>query len=293
MLISAYGFSSLCLIAALALAIALLLRIIDSKLRLLRVIPSPLKGWQHLCQRFVTKLYRKERSANALRMRSRILMFSLIVAAFIIGTLLSELLFIIDHDYLDIILLGLLFFVAPPQALPHPADEAATFRYEVETGGIMLLQRISAPLLGWLLLSWSGLLIALTLGFLCRFSALTHLDFSRPITRLSNLVFIPATVLTCLLLSFAAAFTSKGRPLVGLRAGLEHITAPHKAVTLTIAEALSFSLAGPKGQYLGLICREWLGKGTARLQIADVKRWYWLTTIALGLLIALLLVLSL
>ena len=68
---------------------------------------------------------------------------------------------------------------------------------------------------------------------------------------------------------------------------------PHKAVTLNIAEALGVSLAGPKGNYLGLISREWLGAGTARLQRGDVKRWRWLEIITYGLLIALLLALSL
>ena len=293
MLLSSYSFSSLCLMAALALIIMLLLRLVDSKLKLIRVIPSPLKAWEHLCGRFVKKLNRKDRSANALRLRSRVLTLSLITAAFFIGILTTNLLNIVDNDYLDIIILALLFFIAPSTALTQTSDKAAKHRYQIETDAISLLQRITAPLLAWLILSWAGVFISLTFAFLSLHSASASPHFAKTITRLSKIIFVPAATILCLILTAAAFFTSKGKPLPGLRAGLENIMEPHKAVTLNIAEALGVSLAGPKGNYLGLISREWLGAGTARLQRGDVKRWRWLEIITYGLLIALLLALSL
>lgn len=293
MLVSAYSFHSLCLMAALALTIGLLLRLADRKLKLIYLIPSPLKGWENLCKHFVNKLNRKRRSANALKMRSWVLIFGFMALAFIIGTIISKLLHSLNNDYLDIILLGLLLFVAPSSRPVRADDEAAQIRYKIETNAIALLQRISAPILGWIALGWVGAFISLTLCFLAQHSALANSHFSKPIIRLSKLVFIPAGALSCLLLGLAALFTSKGRPLEALRGGMENLNAPHKAVVLTVAEAMGLSLAGPKSNYIGLTGREWLGKGTARLQESDLRRWRWLEFITYGLLIALLLGLSL
>jgi len=283
----------MCLIATLALVSALILTLLDRKLKLLQVIPTPLQAWQQLCQRFTTKLHRKERSDKALRWRSRILLITLLSIAFSIGLGLSYLLNHLDNDYLDTLLLALCLIRHPISPNSQLTDKSAVIRQQIEIEGVMLLQRIIAPLVGWIILGWTGVMVSLTLGTLRIHSASLKQAFAQPIRRLSRWFFMPSALLGCGLISLAACFTSKGRPLIGLRAGLSAINQPFKATIYTLAESLNSSLAGPKGLYLALLGNEWLGKGSARLQAPDLKRWRWLELIAQGLYVALLLILSL
>ncbi|MDG1285952.1 MAG: hypothetical protein P8P30_00125 [Rickettsiales bacterium] len=293
MLHSDYSFASLCLIAALALFFALLLRITDGKLRLLRAIPSPLAAWRRICASFVQKLNRQERSSGALRTRGRILLFTLLSFAFLFGMLMEKILVELHNDYLETILLALIFLALPNAPVPKKKEAATTFRTGIESGGVTLLQHVLAPLTGWLLLGWPGIFMMITLLGVRKAVMNIQTGFGYSIRRTTKLLLFPAGLLGIGIISLASFFTSKGKPLAAMRLGFEKMLTPHIAVMATISEALHLSLGGPSSYYLDLFGREWLGNGIARLQEPDMKRWTWLLTISHCSLIVLLTTLAL
>lgn len=293
MFFTGYSLSSLLLIAALALFVALMLQLADQSLKLLRVIPSPLNAWNLLCERLLHKLNRPERSSDVLRSRGRVLIFMLMVISALLGNFIVLALTEWKNDYAEALLLALIFLQFPPTVEINEKDPTTPLRKQIETGGIRLLQRLFAPLTGWLLLGWPGVMMMLTLAALRMAATTITTAIAQPVRSFCRRVYVLPAALACTTLSLAAAFTSKGHPMPGLRAGMEKILTPHAAVILTLAEALQLSLGGPSSAYLDLLGRDWLGSGIARLQPADIKRWHWLLAISHFMLIGALLLLSL
>ena len=293
MFLAAYSLTTLCLMAAVALILATLLRLADRYLKLLRVMPSPLNLWRGFCEKAVKKLNRSGRSSHVLQTRARALvLFSLIFSAlFAIG--FSWGLELWGHDMLETVLLALMMLILPKDQ-PFPAEDSAShIRHQIEEGALLLMQQVGAPIAGWLLFGWAGVFMMVTLIALRHAVAQSENAFASTIQTASQWILLPAGFLTLMALSFAAAFTSKGKPLEALRAGMEQVASPYKAVFLSAAQAMGVSLGGPKGIYRHLVGREWLGKGIARQQQADLKRWHWLLTLSQFVLAAILLALSL
>ncbi|GEM_PF-5346236 len=293
MLLSDYSFASLCLIAALALLIALLLRLADKKLQLLSAIPSPLEAWRSGCTNFAHRLNRKERSSGALRIRGRILLFMVLLIAFLFGFFCEKVFDRLQNDYLETLLLSLVFLALPKASSSSKDDDASQFRHEIESDGIRLLHDILAPLTGWVILGWSGVFMIISIIALRNavMSIQTGFDFS--IRRAAKLFLFPASLLGIGIISFASLFISKGKPLPALRLGFEKMLMPHTAIIATVSEAMHVSLGGPSSYYLDLLGRDWLGNGIARLQKPDIKRWNWLLSLSHYSLIVLLIALAL
>lgn len=293
MLASGYSLASLCLLAALALLLALLLQLAENRLNLLRVIPSPLSGWEAVCRYLLRKLNRQGRSSTTLQSRGRVLIVTLLAISGLLGSLLALFFADLNNDYVEVVVLALVFLMLPPQSLPPAKDPSSDYRHQIESDAITLLERNLAPVVGWLLFDWGGILIMLTTIILRGSVTSIQSPIATPIRRLSRLILFLTGLLGVGSLALAAFFTSKGKPLPALRAGLQEMLQPYQAILLTIAEALGLSLAGPSNLHPDLLGREWLGSGIARLQQPDAKRWHWHLMISQCLLIALLLLLSL
>lgn len=293
MFFSEYSILSIFFIAAIASLITLLLRISDNYLKLFSVIPSPLAAWRAICSQLVAKLDKTGRSSMALRMRGRIMALALIAFSALIGNILETFLQNMQNIYIDVALLAFALLALPTKPSNDSKDASGKLREQVESGSIMLLQRIVAPITGWILFGWAGVFMMITIVNLLNSAASAQKAFYLPINKLGKIfLFIPVIFASCLIFT-AALFTSKGRPLPALRAGLEKMLTPNIAIVYCVAEALSLSLAGPKSQYSKLLGSKWLGSGTARLQQPDLKRWNWLLNISQFMLIAILTSLSL
>lgn len=279
--------------AALALVIAYLLRLADSYFKLLAIIPSPLVAWQRFCQKIADRLNRKERSHSVLRTRSRIVVIIIILLCCFAGMLIEHALNTLDNDYLDIALLSFFLLALPPSHKIVTQDNSARLRFQVESGVFSLLERNFGCVIAWVFLGWIGILLIHSFTSLYRHVSTDSGAFNKPIERFTHLLLLPASFLGLFIGYIAGFFTSKARPLVGLRAGLAIATQPYGALLLACSESLGLSLAGPKGNYMGLAGREWLGKGVARLQKADIRRWQWFEQINYGLFVCFLLLLSL
>lgn len=292
MFYAAYSLPTLCLMAALALALAMALRVVDQQLQLLHYIPTPMALWRETCAALMTKLNRPGRSEKALLGRGRVTAVFLFVASLVLGVVCEMIIRRFSLSYLEVIVLAgfLLGSYRPPQK--YPKDQAAGYRIQIESGAVRLLQAISAPLTGWILLGWPGVLLFCTAGVVRQASLKIQGPYMRPIERMVRLVLYLPGIVAVLLLSLAALFTSKTSPLPALRAALPSLRTPHKAVLLTVADAMQIALGGPASPYRGYWGAEWIGSGPARIQSADVTRWNWLSRIAQAMLVALFLLLS-
>ncbi len=298
MFFTGYPLSSILLMGAIALFIALVARLLDSQLRLLRVVPSPIRLWEKICVAFVARLNREGRSDDALAGRGKVLLMVLLAIAALIGNVIillkDHLIENTNDGAVETLLLSLFFFALSRNITLAPQqDEAGKLRHQIESDALRFLQRVLAPLMGWVLLGWPGVIMAITMVGLRNAVAPVQSQLARPIRVAAKFFLFPAGLVGIFITAFAAFFTSRCKPLEAMRAGFEVMLTPHKALMITLAEAMGVSLAGPKTRYGDLIGRKWLGKGVARVQVADVARWNMLLLLSHCLLVVLLLALSL
>jgi cobalamin biosynthesis protein CobD/CbiB len=292
MLLSTYSFASLCLVIALALAIALIIRLIDHKLDLLRAIPSPLKLWRVICGGMIRKLDKKERGEEALIGRGKTATLMLLVLAGLLGSILDYSIHAYGSEIWEVILLAGFLLHLPNFPDRAQKDEGMRLRDQIESSALNLLQHILAPIMGWLLLGWIGVTAAITAAALRDNSLKLSRPLAQSIERITNLIMYLPACLAIGLIAFAALFIGKSHPLSALRQGMQVLRNPHLAVIATVAEAMHMALAGGASIYRRWLGDRWQGEGTAKLQAADWMRWQWMSWVAQGLLVGILLLLS-
>ncbi len=279
--------------AFIALIFANLISWGDRKAKILCVMPSVFKSVHSLLLYITLKLDRRERSAAIRSKRAYVVLLFTLSAGLGFGSLTQSFFYEYHYSYLEIIILtGFFLTLTDNIADVATKDTSIAIRNTIEFDAVRLLERNAINLFGWMVAGWMGMMLCSFLTILVKVVSGQSNDFSTPIIRFANLLFMPASFFSVTMLSLAAIFTSRGKPLPSLRNGLSYITTPYHAQIEVVATAISITLIGPKSAFASLFKNIWIGQGIVRVQSADKKRWYQLKFITQLLIISFVGVLS-
>lgn len=162
---------------------------------------------------------------------------------------------------------------------PETLDEHGVARAAIESCAENYSDAVVAPVFWYVLFGFPGLLAyktVNTMDSMIGHRSERYLEFGMAAARLDDgMNLIPAR-LSGILLSLAALFVPKGRPLAALRVMWRdhgHHRSPNSGwPESAMAGGLDLSLAGPR-RYPGYVAQErWIGDGRARATVADIRR---------------------
>ncbi|MTJ79528.1 MAG: cobalamin biosynthesis protein [Telmatospirillum sp.] len=162
---------------------------------------------------------------------------------------------------------------------PETLDEHGVARAAIESCAENYSDAVVAPVVWYVLFGFPGLLAyktVNTMDSMIGHRSERYLEFGMAAARLDDgMNLIPAR-LSGILLSLAALFVPKGRPLAALRVMWRdhgHHRSPNSGwPESAMAGGLDLSLAGPR-RYPGYVAQErWIGDGRARATVADIRR---------------------
>lgn len=311
MLFSAYPFSHLLLITALALLCNLILGGPRSFYLPLREL-HPLTLWELFSSWLAGKMNRYRRSDHTRKMRGGWLVFLTILLSLILGESLHRL-FLSTGVSIEIILLALFISsrqqademteinrllihtpgkvdsaVLPPLLVRRQLreyDHATVLRGSIEALALGLSERVVAPLFFYLLAGWHGVILVTFITVLdARFGYRNsqYESFGAIAAKTHTfLQFIPSRLASGLL-ALAAFFAPACRGKNAWRIMTTHAkrAASHNAgwPIAAMAGALGIVLGGPRALYGSFIADHWIGEGTAQLipQHTLAARWLYM-----------------
>ncbi len=162
---------------------------------------------------------------------------------------------------------------------PNSLDQYGVARAAIESCAENFADGVVAPVFWYLLFGFPGILLCKTVNTLD--SMVGHLDdhyreFGKVSARLDDAMNLIPARLAGVLLSLAALFVPRGRPVEAFRVMLSdhaHHRSPNSGwPEAAMAGGLGLSLAGPR-RYPGYLAQEkWIGEGRARASVADIRR---------------------
>lgn len=162
---------------------------------------------------------------------------------------------------------------------PQTLDEFGVARAAIESCAENFADAVVAPVFWYVLFGFPGLLAYKTVNTMD--SMIGHRsdqyrEFGMVAARLDDAMNLLPARLAGVILSVAALFVPKGRPLAALRVMLRdhgHHRSPNSGwPEAAMAGGLDLSLAGPR-QYPGYVAQEkWIGDGRSRATTADIRR---------------------
>ncbi len=289
------------------LAALILDAIVGDPPALWRLLPHPVALIGRLIAYFDRKLNREDRSAPDLRKRGAVVAAGMTLAAVGLGLAVTELRRRTVWGWAaEVVLVWTLIaqnslFVhvrAVGRALereglaggrravarivgrdPESLDQFGVARAAIESCAENFADGVVAPVFWYLLFGFPGLLACKTINTLD--SMIGHLDdrhrdFGRVSARLDDGMNLVPARLAGLLLSLAALFVPRGRPIEAFRVMLSdhaHHRSPNSGwPEAAMAGGLDLSLAGPR-RYPGYVAQEkWIGEGRARATVIDIRR---------------------
>lgn len=310
MLASSYSFSSLALIACLALLLNLLLggpRSLYASIAFLH----PLAFFEKIAFKLSEKLNRFRRDDKTRRFRGLILTFSLVGMAITLGVLLTRFFLVPGGEYMEIMLLALFFGARPlldwgrqikklllhtpeiisAELLPlklirrqqKEYDSSTVLRGTIEAMALGLSEQVIAPLFYYLMLGWPGVLAVSTVTVLDRligYRNSQYAEFGKTAAVLHTILqWIPARI-TGILICITACFAPKCSPLAAVTIMLQQA---NRAVSRNagwpigaVAGALNITLGGPRTLFGSYIADQWIGEGKTQVSLDSLKAMQWL-----------------
>ncbi len=177
---------------------------------------------------------------------------------------------------------------------PEALDEAGIARAAIESLAENFSDGIVAPILWGLVLGLPGLLAYKTINTMDSMighKTPRHLDFGRAAARLDDLVNLPASRLSALLL-ILASLVLRGARAAGAWRAVRRDATRHKSPNAgwpeaAMAGALGFAIAGPRRYHGVLVSDPWMNDGGRwQLKAADIRTslaLYWRACAVLGL----------
>ncbi|MCH2547969.1 MAG: cobalamin biosynthesis protein [Alphaproteobacteria bacterium] len=166
-------------------------------------------------------------------------------------------------------------------------DKHGVIRSAIEYIASAFADRVLSPILWYILLGLPGFIAskiiteaALMLGYESR----RHKAYGKTPGRLETVInYIPARIAAIIIVS-ASLFVPKAKPLKALVYAINHgqkVQLPRKGAPIAAAAgALNLALAGPRSVQGFLVKDAWVGKGSARVTLHDLKKMLLLYVIA-------------
>lgn len=177
---------------------------------------------------------------------------------------------------------------------PEALDEGGVARAAIESLAENFSDGIVAPIFWGLVLGLPGMLaykVINTMDSMIGHKTPRHLDFGRAAARLDDVVNLPASRLSAVLLIVAAVVLRGANPAAAIRA-VRRDAKRHKSPNAgwpeaAMAGALGFAIAGPRSYHGRLVSDPWMNDGGRwQLTAADIRqslRLYWRACAVLGL----------
>ena len=323
---SDYSFSTLALLACMALLLNLLFGGPMSLYQPLRVL-HPMELWRGLVSMMERKFNRAKRNAKTRRRRGWFLLLLGTGVLFLLGETLQQLFTLPGGEYIELLLLTVMLGARPvldatlrmrrllkktpkqidglllPPALVRREhkhyDHASIMRAAIELLALKLSEQVVAPLLAYLLFGWVGVMLVMGVAVmdqLVGYTSSRSREFGQATAIVHSLLQWLPTRTTAVLIAFASLFSPSANPLqswVVMLAQAGNVKSANAGWPLgAIAGALSLTLGGPRTLHGAYIADGWVGKGRSQPQVADLKRAQWLYAIALLLLLLALLLIG-
>lgn len=180
----------------------------------------------------------------------------------------------------------------------HKLDPHGVIRSTIEYMAGALADRVISPIFWYILLGLPGFAaskVVTEAALLLDYDSSRHRSFGQTAGAFEQILNYLPSRLAGLLIVFAALFVPKGRPVKAMHYLLKdsgHIHLPRKGVPIAAtAGALGISLAGPRAVQGYLVKDAWVGTGTAKASLTDLRKKLFLYTIACLLNVALIAIL--
>jgi adenosylcobinamide-phosphate synthase len=324
-LITPYALGNLCMVVLFALLLNIALGGPPAFWSSLAPL-HPLALWRQFIGSINRRLNRETRERETRYKRGKLVVvlavFFLLFAGMLMGNLLRALPY---NDYLEVLMLALFIGArpvwdnatqvrrylqsqpdlkdVPGDALPLKLlrreqallDRPSVTRATIEYLALGLTQTVAAPILAYLLFSWPG--VFLVMGIKAMDNQLGYRnrhfeDFGKATAKLDSVLQWLPSRLTGLWLGLVSFF-APARPLKALSVmfkDADKVSSSNAGWPIgAMAGALGLSLAGPRSLHGAYIEDRWLGDGSPKAELSDLKRAKWLYAISLLLLLLVLL----
>lgn len=326
MLLTSDSFSTLALIGFFALLLNIVLGGPASFYQPLRFL-HPLSLWNGVVSMFERKLNRAKRSASVRQNRGMMFAFLCLFLLISVGMCLHVLFRIPGAEYAEIPLLAIIFasrqtfdatnnmrrllkkspasidgILLPPALVRRQQkayDHPAIIRASIELLALNFSERVIAPLLYYLLFGWIGVVLVCGISIMDQLVGYTSnrsREFGSSTALFHSILQWLPSRFTAFWIGITCLFAPSSAPLKTWKIMFSQAAKTKSANAGwplgAMAGALTLTLGGPRTLHGSYIADGWIGTGSSKPQIADLKRAQWLYGISHMLLLMTLLLLG-